>query len=207
MERAAAASRSSGRTTLPSQRAGKSWAAPFEPAPCKGVRARWGRSLVLAARHPPFQRRRTERPRPRPWAHVVCRDPKRDAKGRASPQRSLARAALAGRGKMGDRAPEPEDPIPPWQTSLSRCCSQPSPCSAFGPGADRPTTGSVLSHLLKKRPAVSPSKPLRPWAHLTQDAWIFNHLWTWPPRSTPPAPQRPPSPAASPCAFTTNRAA
>lgn len=42
VERAAAASRSSGRTTLPSQGAGRSWLGPLCPAPSKGARA--GRS-------------------------------------------------------------------------------------------------------------------------------------------------------------------
>lgn len=42
---------------------------------------------------------------------------------RLAPQIPGERAALSGWGNVGDRAPEPGDPIPPWQMSLSRCCS------------------------------------------------------------------------------------
>lgn len=55
----------------------------------------------------------------------------RDAKPRASPQRSLEHTAFTGRGHVGDWAPWRSRLIPPWQTSLSRYCSEPSPGSAF----------------------------------------------------------------------------
>lgn len=113
------------------------------PARVRGLGGR--RSLALAAWPPSLRRHSPQRPRLRHWAHVVRRDPKRDSKPRASPQRSLARAALAGRGKSGDRAPGRADLILPWQTSLSRCCSAPAPDSAFGTGTNPRTTGSVLS--------------------------------------------------------------
>lgn len=108
---------------------------------------RLGRSgkLVWAAWPFPLWGRSPERPRLGQWAHVVHRDPARDARPCASPRSSPARAMLAGRGTVGDWAPRLADPAPTWQTNPSRYRSQPSPGSAFGTDTDRGTPGPASS--------------------------------------------------------------
>lgn len=87
------------RACCPGHRENLGWATPFCPGHGS---ASWDKAesefgcvaLSLGGRSP-------ERPRLGQWAHVVRRDPARDATPCASPRRSLARAARAGRGRWG----------------------------------------------------------------------------------------------------------